>query len=91
MNKHNGFSKGNSTFTCDSCGRQTRSTGVQSVGAKVCPDCWELAGIHNAHQDGEDVAEYADAIRELAANIVNKGGKLDADFSELLEIVGAAA
>lgn len=74
-------------FKCIACGRKTRHTGVQSVGSELCPEDYELAGIYNVHQDGGDLAPYADEIRRLCAAIEDKGGALDSDAEELLSLI----
>lgn len=48
---HNKFTKGSATFICDCCGHNTRNTGVQSIGSKICPACYELAGLENMLSD----------------------------------------
>lgn len=83
------FQKGSGAFKCGGCGRTTRHTGVQSIGAEVCPDCYELAGYYNSFQDGEDVKRYATDIMARCRHIVKKGGKLDSDAQALLTAVGA--
>ena len=84
------FQRGSGCFVCEACGRRTRDTGTQSVGSRLCPDCYEIAGFYNTLQDeGEEgVKVYARSIRAHCANIVRKGGKLDGDAEHLLEIVG---
>lgn len=93
MTRRSGFERGTGSYRCECCGRLTRATGVQSVGSRLCPDCYELAGIYNVLQDeGEaGVQEYADEIRSRCANIEAKGGKLDSDARELLAAIGGAA
>lgn len=81
----NKFRRGQTTFKCESCGRLTRQTGVQSLDSKICPDCWELGGIYNVYQDGGDWKEYKAAIIEHCANIVAKGGTLDDENQFLLD------
>lgn len=67
-----------STFTCDCCGRTTRHTGVQSAGSKLCPQCFELAGIDNEISDGYTTVEEQRAeIDRLKAEIRAKGGNPD--------------
>ena len=93
-NKQNShFKRGSGMYQCECCGRNTRDTGEQGFGTKLCPDCWELAGIYNTLQDeGEEgVKPYADEIRARCANIVAKGGTLDGDAKELLAAVGEGA
>lgn len=57
MARKSTFTKGSTTFICTSCGHNTRNTGDQSIDAKVCPICWDLAGYENSFQDGELDAE----------------------------------
>lgn len=69
---HARFTKGSATFICDCCGHNTRNTGVQSVDSKLCPACWELAGLENAlSDDGEErfAAIYADEVNVYFAEI----------------------
>lgn len=69
------FHRGSSTFACNVCGRTTRDTGVQSAGNKICPQCFELAGIENEISDGyTTVAAEAKKISELIEQIVAKNG-----------------
>lgn len=80
------FSKmSGSTYTCDTCGRLTRYTGAQSLGSKLCPQCFDLAGMVNEISDGnatlEDLRGQIDA---LIADIEAKGGKPRESFAELL-------
>lgn len=81
---------GRGVFTCIACGHPTRITD-QDEGSECCGDCWALAGIYNAYQDGgaDAVQEYASEIRSRCTSIVAKGGRLDGDASELLAAVGA--
>lgn len=91
MSNHSHFRRGSAVYTCVSCTRRTRHTGVQSLGSELCPECHELAGIYNAYQDGQDVvALYADAIREYTSAILEKGGKLDGDAQTLLDLIAQA-
>jgi hypothetical protein len=82
----NTFSKvGGSTYTCDTCGRGTRYTGAQSLGSKLCPQCFDLAGIENDISDGHTTQADAQAqIDRLMADIRAKGGNPDAEFASLL-------
>lgn len=80
MKRHNGFERGlgRSTFKCQSCGRMTRYTGVQSLGTGICPDCFEIAGYDNTINDnglkGRELAENVAAAEDHLANIAAKGG-----------------
>jgi hypothetical protein len=70
------FSKlAGSTYPCDVCGRRTRYTGVQSVGNKLCPQCYDLAGIENEVSDGHTTVEESRAtVDALIRDIESKGG-----------------
>lgn len=69
------FRKGSSVFQCQVCGRATRETGVQSLGNKTCPQCYELAGIENEISDGHcTFMEREGAIAGYLAEIAEKGG-----------------
>lgn len=65
------FAKGSTTFICSCCGHNTRFTGAQSVGSKMCPICWDLAGMENQIQDGQffdtDAEEAAACFRTIQA------------------------
>lgn len=53
MARKSTFVKGSSTYICVCCGHNTRWTGEQGVGSKLCPICWDLAGYENMQQDGD--------------------------------------
>lgn len=68
-----------STFPCDACTRLTRYTGAQSGGSKLCPQCWDLAGIENEISDGyATLDERRDEIDALLAEVAAKGGNVAA-------------
>jgi hypothetical protein len=61
-----GFTHGNTTFNCENCGKLTRYTGVQSLGCKLCPYCYEKAGWENMLSDGNCTQEEFDkAVKAL--------------------------
>lgn len=69
------FHKGSAVFKCNVCGRGTRDTGVQSAGNRICPQCFELAGLENEVSDGyRTLAEARDEAISLIAAIEAKGG-----------------
>jgi len=82
---------GRGVFKCIACGHATRTTD-QAADSECCADCYEIAGIYNAFQDGgaEAAKEYASEIRSCCAAIVAKGGTLDGDATELLQAIGDA-
>lgn len=79
------FYRGSTTFKCNVCRRGTRDTGVQSAGNKICPQCFELAGIENEISDGYcTLADMLSRIRGYVAEVAAKGG----DVSEWKETFG---
>jgi hypothetical protein len=92
MAKRNTFTKAaGSTYKCDTCGRGTRNTGDQPIGSRLCPQCYELAGIENEISDGyRTQADAQPQIDNLMAAIRAKGGNPDAEFASLLPKPAAA-
>jgi hypothetical protein len=86
MSRNSHFQRGTGAFTCAACGRLTRHTGVQGGDSELCAQDWELAGIYNVHQDGDDLTPYRAQILRLTSEILEKGGALDSDARELLAI-----
>jgi hypothetical protein len=85
------FNRGQSVYTCDTCGRKTRYTGAQSVGSRLCSQCYELAGVENEISDGHRTAADARAqIVALMAEIREAGGNPDESFGHLLAETGGA-
>lgn len=69
------FHRGSAVFKCNVCGRKTRDTGAQSAGNKICPQCFELAGIENEISDGYGTyEERKNTIARYVAEIRAKGG-----------------
>ncbi len=79
MNRRNSHFGRGGCFECRGCGRKTRETGVQSIGAEYCPDCYELAGMDNACNDNRTTPEQEGYTAEIARrlkNIESKGGNV---------------
>ena len=73
--RRNTFTRQNTTYKCDVCGRLTRHTGAQALGSQLCPQCWELAGIENEICDGyRTLAEAETVIAGYVKEIKDKGG-----------------
>lgn len=71
------FNRGSSTYLCDVCGRRTRYTGNQSVGSKLCADCWDLAGLENEVSDGYRTLDETKAmVAPMVAALKAKGGDI---------------
>ena len=70
------FTRG--VFTCIVCHRNTRGNG-DSAQLELCPECYELAGWDNHHNDNgttptpDEMAEYC----ELRDKAVARGGDKD--------------
>ena len=80
------FYRGSSTFFCNVCGRRTRDTGAQSAGNKICPQCFELAGLENEISDGHStLEENIEQIVSLVKEVKEKGGNVD-DWTETFAI-----
>jgi hypothetical protein len=83
------FQRGTGCFNCESCGRRTRETQNTPVGMRLCEDCYEIAGIYNVYQDngnGEELAQYFNEVQWRCTNIIEKGGTLDSDAKQLLQM-----
>ena len=50
--KHDGFKRGQSTFTCIVCKKLTRET-WQNTGLELCPACTKDGEHENSHLDGQ--------------------------------------
>lgn len=51
MSKHNRFRKGQSTFTCRSCGKRTRDVNGSNGSVELCELCDEQAMAENSLSD----------------------------------------
>jgi hypothetical protein len=65
MARKSTFVKGSTTYICVCCGHNTRWTGEQGVGSKLCPICWDLAGYENMVQDGDMDDETGNHVTSL--------------------------
>jgi hypothetical protein len=75
MSNHSKFQRGSGCYACEICTRQTRNTGDQAMGSKLCPECWEAAGNENEFQDGYITEEELRAkLVKLRDYVVSKGG-----------------
>jgi len=60
------FQRGSGVYTCQSCGKKTRETGLFESDYGICAYCYEVGGLENAYADGHitkeeyerDLAEY---------------------------------
>lgn len=75
----NNFAYGRGVFACEDCGRQTRGTS-ESLDAKVCAECYELAGLENMFSD-EGEANFGPSwvamVNELLAKLEAAGGSVE--------------
>lgn len=70
------FQKRAGTFNCSHCTRLTRHTGVQDIGSRMCPQCYEASMYENSINDGGDEAEYEPLIDALYEEAVKLGGQI---------------
>lgn len=86
--RRNGFSRQfGAVYVCETCSRKTRHNGSQSMGSKLCAQCFELAGLSNEISDGHQTkAELHPQIDRLLAEIRSKGGNPDESFPEFVEV-----
>jgi len=77
LRKSTTFTKGSGAYKCGSCSRTTRDDGFgDSVNARLCTGCYELAGLENQLQDDPEsitVQDLANA-RLTMLDIDAKGG-----------------
>jgi hypothetical protein len=76
--KANRFQRGSGCYTCDSCKRQTRSTGRgDNENCALCAECFEIAGLENEISDhGDPDGKLAAEIEQYKAACIAKGGNL---------------
>lgn len=88
------FQRGTSTYLCYSCERRTRAVGdeINTVlnGTGLCADCFELAGLENAHFDGclTTASEIQNAYNAFKFVLDNHGKNVAPTFPELAKAVG---
>lgn len=72
------FRRGQSTFNCGCCGRLTRDTG-DNGSVELCPECYELGGEDNMHNDDGTIPTPRQQARydALIQYIVKRGGDGD--------------
>lgn len=77
--RHSQFQRGSGTYACTSCGHQTRDTGDNGQ-CKLCPICYELAGIDNYLSDEKNLGSYFDEAARLMNQLaVQVGSRTKAD------------
>lgn len=62
------FRRGETTYTCNSCKKNTRNVGGDEAQCQLCLDCFNLAGIDNHLSDnGEEsmTSYYGDEARAI--------------------------
>jgi hypothetical protein len=70
------FTVGSGCYVCRSCGRKTRDDGNgDSVGSKLCTECYDFAGIENTISDDGATPELIAELAELNKRIIAKGGR----------------
>lgn len=74
------FERGSATYKCNACGRLTRNTGDEGS-ARLCFECFELAGIDNEISDhgplGPDSFSKPEYVVELLGKLKGHGVDLE--------------
>jgi hypothetical protein len=90
MNHGKHFQRGGrGVYKCSICERSTREAGQGND--RLCPECWELAGLENSVSDNgwEDwIAAERDALVNKAVKQGSNIEKLVANFSTLFPTEG---
>lgn len=83
VNKANSrMKRGSGIFKCNVCERSTRDTGGDNTQARLCEECWEIAGLENemsdngGHYTPEQMAACEKRYADFKAACIAKGGKL---------------
>lgn len=70
------FNEGSGCYSCKVCTRKTRDTGDNGA-LRLCPECYEMAGIENAIADsGDPDGKLKNEWHALKAACIKKGGVL---------------
>lgn len=85
------FTRGSGVYACRVCNRNTRDDGCgDSVGVRLCTQCYELSGLENIVQDG---GELTDGDRStIKANVTflqSKHANVSAWTSLFADVLGA--
>lgn len=77
MGKSDRFQRGSGVYTCEICGRKTRSTGRgDNEHMGLCAECFDLCGYENMIYDGHEIGPVSVLeINQLYRAIITKGGK----------------
>ncbi len=77
MKTTNRFARGSGCYRCRCCNRQTRSTGNgDNENVLLCVQCFELAGLENAVQDGEVLSDSEKRhAKNLIESVIAHGGR----------------
>lgn len=61
------FRRGETTYICQVCKKNTRNVGGDEAGCRLCLDCFNLAGIENGLSDNgmEYFQDYAKEVAEI--------------------------
>lgn len=84
---HNQFQRGAGVYACRCCQRQTRGSGGDSAGVRLCDQCFDLAGIDNAICDGGNPAEYRQEVQSLIQYLESKHAPNVAHWDSLKKAV----
>lgn len=72
MKNNSTFKRGSGVYECLMCRKKTRDTGGDNTDLRLCANCYEIAGIENAIEDGHSTPELvAELAQRKAAWITN--------------------
>jgi hypothetical protein len=74
-NRNARFQRGSGVYTCRCCGHNTRDTGGDGSGVRLCDTCYELAGEQNHIGDnGGSTYGTHDEVRAMLAYLDKRTG-----------------
>jgi hypothetical protein len=87
------FQRGSGVYTCRSCGHDTRDTGGDGSGVRLCDTCYELAGeVNHMSDNGGETYGTHDEVRAMLAYLDKRSaGNAQRVFPELCTAVGYPA
>jgi len=68
------FQEGSGVYVCRCCKHNTRSTGGDGAGVRLCDLCFELAGEENSVADTGDFYESVDCVKGLLTALDQRNG-----------------
>lgn len=86
MTPRNRFARGSGSYACRCCDRQTRDTG-DNGSVRLCPQCYDLAGIENHLSDTDTLDPYMEEAKALIASLMGMGINTDKLFPTIVRAI----